>query len=573
MLNGSCWFLFCFGLTGNLNGQEQHSLGNQSVEVIKPYQPVLNEGHKISEVPALDTARFVPPVFRYEVITPAFHSGFEVTPLKPVKQRELKSAKGKKYFLKGGLGNYWGSMLEGTATLFEKKDYFLMAGLSHQSFQGSFDNNAFPGNTLNRFYLFESKSFASARLENRLEVSREGLHYFGFNPSEVPLPSGRNQLSQRFSRLGMNSEFQSEKLGEKVNNFNAKIRYKLLDVKKPFALGLADGTIESHQVGFTGTGVFQFEHFQFLPVVYTDWDFTYKNTRGLIGLKPSINKAIRDFAVRAGLDVAMHQKVDIAGNPGTVFGVFPDVSGNWTVFERILFAYASVGGGFRKNTLSDLSMENRFLRPDAFMSFSKVPVSLKAGARGAFTRIIFWEAEGAFERVENMPFFINQGLDFNLEYDVVNHGNASVKFKYLGDGPWSAEARADYHYYALNSLSRPWHKPAFELSLKPTAHLGKMSILPFLASKNILLKGNFLYSGSRPAKGLDFTNSGTGIKTTENVVTLPGFFDAGIGFEYIHSNKLSFFLDLNNLGASPYKRWYAYRAMGFNVMGGASFYF
>ena len=49
--------------------------------------------------------------------------------------------------------------------------------------------------------------------------------------------------------------------------------------------------------------------------------------------------------------------------------------------------------------------------------------------------------------------------------------------------------------------------------------------------------------------------------------------DANLGVEYRYNKRISAFVNVNNLAAQRYKRWYNYPVQGLQVMGGVTFRF
>jgi hypothetical protein len=54
---------------------------------------------------------------------------------------------------------------------------------------------------------------------------------------------------------------------------------------------------------------------------------------------------------------------------------------------------------------------------------------------------------------------------------------------------------------------------------------------------------------------------------------MDGFLDLYFGLEYRYTKRLSVFLDVSNLSASKYERWYGYPVQRSLVLGGATYSF
>jgi len=57
------------------------------------------------------------------------------------------------------------------------------------------------------------------------------------------------------------------------------------------------------------------------------------------------------------------------------------------------------------------------------------------------------------------------------------------------------------------------------------------------------------------------------------IKNMKGLVDVNLGLEYRYTKFLSAFLNLNNLAAQRYQRWYAYPTQKFNLLGGLTYTF
>lgn len=67
----------------------------------------------------------------------------------------------------------------------------------------------------------------------------------------------------------------------------------------------------------------------------------------------------------------------------------------------------------------------------------------------------------------------------------------------------------------------------------------------------------------------NYYTSSKALDTLSNIIKIKPFLDLGLGVEYNAMDKISFFLQLNNLLNTPYQRWWGYQSYGINVYGGA----
>ena len=89
----------------------------------------------------------------------------------------------------------------------------------------------------------------------------------------------------------------------------------------------------------------------------------------------------------------------------------------------------------------------------------------------------------------------------------------------------------------------------------------------------LILKAEAMLLGVRPAKFEEIRSIDGVLVPTSRQVELGGFVDAYIGAEYRYTKRLSVFLDISNLSASKYERWYRYPVQRGLVIGGFTYAF
>ena len=82
--------LLALGSSQWANAQTDNSknLGNEDIDIVKEYQPVLNDAFKISLTPQGDTSTSHAPSYTYNVEPQQMTPNFNITPIKPVKIKD-----------------------------------------------------------------------------------------------------------------------------------------------------------------------------------------------------------------------------------------------------------------------------------------------------------------------------------------------------------------------------------------------------------------------------------------------------------------------------------------------------
>jgi hypothetical protein len=128
----------------------------------------------------------------------------------------------------------------------------------------------------------------------------------------------------------------------------------------------------------------------------------------------------------------------------------------------------------------------------------------------------------------------------------------------------TATGRVDIFTYDTDVQAEAWNLAPYRISLGGTYDLRQKLI--------VKLEAQFL--GPRKAYGYPYALGDQNIgSVTPSTQDLDGFLDLYLGLEYRYTKRISVFLDLSNLSASKYERWYRYPVQRSLILGGATFAF
>jgi outer membrane receptor protein involved in Fe transport len=106
-----------------------------------------------------------------------------------------------------------------------------------------------------------------------------------------------------------------------------------------------------------------------------------------------------------------------------------------------------------------------------------------------------------------------------------------------------------------------WHMPELEISLGAQYDL----------REKIILKADVFYLGERYAqKSYSITLP---VYVEPHAVKLPAIYDFNIGIEYRYTQRLSAFVNINNITSYRYQKWYQYPNQRLNILGGLTYSF
>jgi predicted porin len=203
------------------------------------------------------------------------------------------------------------------------------------------------------------------------------------------------------------------------------------------------------------------------------------------------------------------------------------------------------------------------------MKNTRVDYEIKGGIKGNIERILSYNVYAAYSLVKDMYFYYNnfcyndfygyddyKGFnDFVVFYDEVQEWNiaAEIEANYQFV---KAILKADYHNYKLSSLSAPFHRPAFNISLNTN----------FIVAKYLILSAN-AYAQSKSA----WTT--TGPYYLPEVYYNDALLDVGLGAEYLFNRNFSAFVNVDNILNNRYMIWNLYKTPGIHVEGGITLKF
>lgn len=278
----------------------------------------------------------------------------------------------------------------------------------------------------------------------------------------------------------------------------------------------------------------------------------------IVKLQPTFSASGNKFQAAIGIGM-VYESVDA----GAMY-FYPQASFSYDIINHILVPYVTLGGYLERNSFRSLTLENPFLlNTEAFhLKNTQHKYELAAGLRGSLTKDLAYDVRASRYDLVNAPFFVNTtgAQDIFQNKFAVVYDNASV-INVHGQLEWQQfekvrlVAAGDWYRYNMDVEAHPWHTPTLRLSL-----IGEYNL-----RDKILARTQLYYLNGQYAK----IPQGTAFES----VTLKGLVDVNIGLEYRYTKFLSLFLNVNNIAAQRYQRWYAYPTQKFNVLGGLTYTF
>lgn len=289
-------------------------------------------------------------------------------------------------------------------------------------------------------------------------------------------------------------------------------------------------------------------------------DFRQNGT--LLGLTPNVSTRGDKYLVRVGVGMYL----DAMGT--STFHFYPQAYLSYDLFDKILIPYLGVDGAKQRNSLRSLTRQNPWLGSAPPLLNTSKNYDVYGGLRGSFSSELGFDVRVSKSRSKDMPLFVNQpnapfGDRMAVLYERVDVLNLSGELHYHHREALLINARIDVSTYEQEFQAEAWNLPPYQLALGAEYDI----------RDKLILKAEMLFLGQRKARSLN-TVLVDGFELPAPVtVDLDGFLDLYLGAEYRYTKRLSVFLDVSNLSASKYERWYRYPVQRALVIGGATYSF
>ena len=249
------------------------------------------------------------------------------------------------------------------------------------------------------------------------------------------------------------------------------------------------------------------------------------------------------------------------------FHFYPDAEFKYSLFDDMLTPYVGLTGRLERNSFHSLTQTNPFLLSDVSLFNSSVDYELYGGIRGRFSREIAFNIGVNYSRTRDLPLMVNDVIystenRFDVVYDRVDQFKIFGELTFLKHEKLLVSAKGSYTTYSTRTQAEAWHLPNFRLDVTGDYNLAKKlyAKLRIHAENDRKALSIFDVPGAEPAN--EYYS-----------VMLKGYVDADIGFEYRYTNRLSAFIEVRNVFAARYERWYRFPVQRFLLLGGVSFSF
>jgi hypothetical protein len=248
--------------------------------------------------------------------------------------------------------------------------------------------------------------------------------------------------------------------------------------------------------------------------------------------------------------------------------IYPLAEIKYSMFDDIFIPYVGIKGGLKQNTLRSLTRQNEFMLPNSRLLNESTVFDAYAGFKGVLSKRLSFNVGANYARVNNKALFVSDTLFSNLNkfavvYDSMNIMTIEGSLSYQMNEKLKIDGIGRFFSYETTNQAYAWNLPQ----------------LQFQVRGNYVLNNKFIFNldvtieTGRKALVFDSTIAGVVIENNQFAAPLKTFADINLSTEYKFNKMITGFIQLNNLAAQRYLRWYNYPLTGFQIMGGATFKF
>lgn len=577
------------GLSIQTTFAQQDTTINRQVEVVKAYQPNINDSYRISTTPRIVDTVLYTPTFDYKIYSKPIAAEKTIQNLPYVKLGNPPLNKANKGYLKGGLGSAYTPYAELLFNTSVTKSADFGFQVYHHSSQANYllptDEKVKAPYSDNFGRIFIKNTFKKAVLDWDMHFKRNRFDYYGFALPDTALYNTALDLSstqnkrQVFTQVGTKALLTSQTAASQPN-YQIAFSYDLLHTVTGQTAhhgslgGNYDRKLGDNQLNIEAA----FNYF-----AQTGIDNTYNDTDSQnylhALLSPTYELENGIWKLSAGLNMAA-----ILGNDTTAkFHVSPKVNFEFYPIKDVMTLFVGTNGQLQPNNYAQLMNENRFLNHQTDARASNNWIDISGGIKGKIGSQIAYLFDAGYSLTTDQYFYmLNQSVypngtvlqhnTFDLVYDDLSTLRLGGHIRYSGPA-LSMGVEGGFFQYNTKDLDKAFGMPQFKLNGDVGYKFnvsGKLLTLQLgaeiLGARQALIQQNFFNTNA-------VTPIGTIVSTALQTYELKPLVSTQFMAQYNYTDRLAFFLSVNNLINNKNQIWHGYSQQGINVLLGARFTF
>lgn len=369
-------------------------------------------------------------------------------------------------------------------------------------------------------------------LEYGLNGSVGGNYYYLYANEinkDTMFTSAENK--RRFLRGDFNAMVKKDNI---LSNIDSKLSfgYKFLQINTDKKLENSFSIDNKNRYKFS-------EYFSFnLPIAV---NFITSDDAYILKTKPYFSYSSRLINVKLGGEIGKSQDLNFMQPYGKI-------SSN--LFSNFLEVFVSVDNEIYNNSNYLKTLDNPFINFNEDSISTSFFNNYSGGLRSSFEGIKI-EFIGNYQKFKNKLFYNTSNTDKRTFSSIYDDGTnfqleANISYKILPQLEISGNLLKNF--YKLDNLEKAWHTPDF------TANFTAKT---FLLSKKLSVTGELFFASQSWFKDIE------GNKKKSDPL-----FDISGEARYKFLKNSYFFIEVNNIFAQKYQRWYQYPTYGINLLAG-----
>ena len=563
-------FLLSFFFTAVLVAQDK-PLGNETVIVVKPYTPSVNDAFKIKETPVQgDSVSLEKKPIKYSIFSVPVASTFSPSKGRATKVEKDKRIKLYDNYITLGFGTYSNVLAEFYSNLEISKSDNFGVYLTHNSSQGGIEDVRLD----DKFYDTELNLNYNSRNKKSSWNTELGLQHQLFN--WYGLPEQTRLTNELITAIDPQQNYFSGSLGGELelydsflNKASANYRYfgdsydsaeHNFKAEGAFEVNIADELINTKVFADVLSGSFNKGYFNENNLNYSQM---------IYGITPSLLILRDDLTLNLGATFVYGLDTENSDNS---FYIYPQVTASYRLAGDYFIPYAGLEGGLSQNTYYNFAQENPYVSPTLNIAPTDKSYDAYVGAKGKLTNSIGYNLKGGYASEINRALYQSNlsnpsstedygfGNSFGVVYDDINTLSFSGEISVDVNRDFKLAVNGSFFSYNSEFEAEAWNLPEMKASL----------LMDYQITEKWFAGANLFYTGER--KDIEETIDGGGALGSRTI-TLDGFTDLNANLGYRFNDQLSIFARGNNLLGDNYERWSNFPVQGIQVMAGATYKF
>lgn len=516
----------------------QNTVGDEDVDVVSGYNPVLADAVKENFEATLPENKGKPEIQTYNIPIEFYQIPYQPVKVKPIRMPDTKPEELENVLVKAGFGTQLTPLAEVYLNSNRNKKYTYGLFAKYISSNSKIENQNFNdlrigGNT--KFYFDDKYSMPINAF-----YSRNTLYYYGYNQDDTSFKA--NDIRQVFNNYGADIGFHN--IGDNPLNmdFGLKAGFDgIMDINNykeihPFLSAWGEKKLENKSIA---GAAFSFDYYSYSGA--TEFD------NSLTGIKPYYKMINNDWSLNFGIET----KID---KTSTAY-FLPDAQFSYDLIGDKFVFIAGWEGHLQVNSFANLVKDNPFLLDT--LVFINTPIQeISAGLRGSTNGNFSFAVKGYQKIAKDMPFYITDSAD-TKRFDII-YSDADIWGGYLELSIFDADkfnftgSVNLFTFSEMEILEEPFHRPTLEWTMSGS------------------YKFNRKLSMTADVFGV---NKSFALLPDDSIEEIKGAADFNLSANYMYSKYFNIFVNVNNLAAFRYQRYYNYPSYGIQALGGLSFTF